>query len=48
MKLNYDFKTLKNQANVTFTMVHVIVITPHDLVPRVLSWLICHQFYCNK
>jgi hypothetical protein len=27
MKLNYDFKTWKNKANVTFVMVRVIVIT---------------------
>ncbi len=27
-QINYDFKTRKNQANVTLVMVHVIVITP--------------------
>ncbi len=28
IKLNYNFKTLKNQANVTFAMGRVIVIAP--------------------
>jgi len=28
IKLNYDFKTWKNQANATLAMVHVIVTTP--------------------
>jgi hypothetical protein len=40
IKLNYDFKTWKNQAIITLVMVHVIVIAP--------SIIILVQFMTNE
>jgi hypothetical protein len=37
IRLNYDFKTLKNQTSVTLAMVHVIVIAPIEKVTTLQS-----------
>jgi len=42
IKLNYDFKTWKNQTNITLGMVCVIVTTPHNqgkVLSLIVLWL---------